>query len=236
MARNATRWCPSCSSRRVLYSAVLVSLVSHASVLLWLRYEPAAEQRSEPLRVVLLAPPQAPEQVTAPPAVEPPPEHPSPRPAPKPDRAPEQVRRRAPRPVRAERKIAAPAPSPARKTADAERPPSPTPPNPPAPSAAAVAHLAPAAGRRPVEYAHCPPPPYPPRARRLRLEGEVLIRAEVLPSGRAGTLRLQHSSGHELLDEAALAAVHDWRFRPAREDGSAVASWVEIPVRFRLTN
>jgi protein TonB len=87
---------------------------------------------------------------------------------------------------------------------------------------------------RKVEYLYNPPPDYPPRARRLGLEGEVLIRIRVLPNGEPDELVLAQSSGYALLDQAAMKAVHTWRFRPARRGDEWIASWVEIPVRFRL--
>lgn len=87
---------------------------------------------------------------------------------------------------------------------------------------------------RKVEYLYNPPPDYPPRARRLGLEGEVLVRTRVLPNGECGELVLGQSSGYALLDQAALEAVRTWRFRPARRGDEEIVSWVEIPVRFRL--
>jgi periplasmic protein TonB len=87
---------------------------------------------------------------------------------------------------------------------------------------------------RKVEYIYNPPPDYPPRARRLGLEGEVLVRTRVLENGECGELVLGQSSGYALLDQAALEAVRTWRFRPARRDDEEIVSWVEIPVRFRL--
>jgi len=87
---------------------------------------------------------------------------------------------------------------------------------------------------RKVEYLYNPSPDYPPRARRLGLEGEVLIRTRVLSNGEPDELVLAQSSGYELLDQAAMKAVRKWRFHPARRSDERIASWVEIPVRFRL--
>ena len=87
---------------------------------------------------------------------------------------------------------------------------------------------------REVEYLYNPPPDYPRRARRLGLEGEVVIRTRVLPNGESDELLLEQSSGHALLDQAAMEAVRKWRFRPARRGDEQIVSWVEIPVRFRL--
>ncbi|MEO1767251.1 energy transducer TonB [Thiobacter aerophilum] len=85
-------------------------------------------------------------------------------------------------------------------------------------------------------YLANPRPPYPLAARRLGLEGQVVLRAEILPDGRCGELVVAQSSGHALLDEAALAAVKRWRFLPARRGEAPIAAWVEIPIRFRLTD
>jgi protein TonB len=104
---------------------------------------------------------------------------------------------------------------------------------PPATTPAAPAMAVTTVSRK-VEYLYNPPPDYPPRARRLGLEGEVLVRTRVLPNGECGELVLGQSSGYALLDQAALEAVRTWRFRPARRGDEEIVSWVEIPVRFRL--
>ena len=36
------------------------------------------------------------------------------------------------------------------------------------------------------------------------------------------------------LDEAAMAAVRRWRFKPGTKNGVPVATWVAIPVRFSI--
>ena len=61
-----------------------------------------------------------------------------------------------------------------------------------------------------------------------------MVRVRLEPDGSAAEILLWRSSGHELLDRAALAAVRGWQFLPAMRDGRAVAAWVEIPVRFHL--
>ncbi len=67
-------------------------------------------------------------------------------------------------------------------------------------------------------------------------EGTVLLELEVLTSGRPGTIHILHSSGHQLLDQAALRAVRGWVFRPARRFQKPVPFWVEIPITFRLAD
>lgn len=78
-------------------------------------------------------------------------------------------------------------------------------------------------------------PVYPGTARQRGYEGDVLIAAEVRADGRVGSVRVRRSSGYASLDAAALDAVRVWRFEPARRLGIAVAAWVEIPIRFQLT-
>lgn len=77
-------------------------------------------------------------------------------------------------------------------------------------------------------------PRYPEAARREGIEGVVMLRFQVLASGKVGTVQVQHSAGREDLDQAAVEAVKTWRFEPARRGKEAVAVWVTLPVRFEL--
>lgn len=85
-------------------------------------------------------------------------------------------------------------------------------------------------------YLNNPRPPYPFAAVRQGAEGRVLLSAEVLPDGRAGRVSLEKSSGHALLDAAALNTVRAWRFTPARKGGVATTQTVSIPIDFTLQN
>lgn len=77
-------------------------------------------------------------------------------------------------------------------------------------------------------------PDYPVAARSQRLQGRVVLRVQVSASGNPTTVDIVSSSGHPILDDAALAAVRTWRFVPASQAGMAVAAPVEVPVVFRL--
>jgi protein TonB len=77
-------------------------------------------------------------------------------------------------------------------------------------------------------------PDYPADARRRGLQGRALLRVEVAASGTAVDVQVVASSGYSILDQAALAAVREWRFDPATLDGKPVSGAVEIPVRFKL--
>jgi protein TonB len=39
----------------------------------------------------------------------------------------------------------------------------------------------------------------------------------------------------EIFEENALKAVREWQFNPGRFHGEAVATWVVVPIQFRLT-
>jgi protein TonB len=56
----------------------------------------------------------------------------------------------------------------------------------------------------------------------------------ILPDGTVGDLRVERSSGYGLLDTAALAAVKDWRYRPALKDNTPVACRIKINIQFIL--
>ncbi len=86
---------------------------------------------------------------------------------------------------------------------------------------------------RPV-YRKNPEPAYPAAARRRRQEGVTLLAVSVSASGRARRVVVKESSGYQMLDDAAVKAVVDWEFEPARAGTAAVESEIEVPVRFQL--
>lgn len=77
-------------------------------------------------------------------------------------------------------------------------------------------------------------PRYPELARRLGLEGTVLLKVRVTEQGRVETVQVERSAGHPTLDQSATDAVQRWRFEPARQGRVPVAVWVLIPVEFKL--
>ncbi|MCC7047973.1 MAG: TonB family protein [Alphaproteobacteria bacterium] len=78
------------------------------------------------------------------------------------------------------------------------------------------------------------PPVYPPRSVLLGEQGQVIVRAAIDPRGTPEEVTVWTSSGHPLLDKAAVDAVKRWRFVPARRGGATVAAWVQVPVNFKL--
>lgn len=78
------------------------------------------------------------------------------------------------------------------------------------------------------------PPHYPETARRNGWTGLCMVRVSVTAEGRAASVALARSSGHGILDQAALAAVRQWKFSPRIVRGNAVPCTVEVPVNFSL--
>lgn len=73
-------------------------------------------------------------------------------------------------------------------------------------------------------------PEYPPTAFTLGIEGTVDMDILIGEEGEVAHARVSHSIPG--LDEAALACVRDWRFKPARRGGRAVPVLAVAPVRF----
>ena len=78
------------------------------------------------------------------------------------------------------------------------------------------------------------PPHYPETARRNGWTGLCMVRVSVTAQGRAASVSLARSSGHGILDQAALTAVRQWKFSPRIVRGNPVACAVEVPVNFSL--
>ncbi len=86
---------------------------------------------------------------------------------------------------------------------------------------------------QPVEIIHKPNPVYTEEARRLKLEGEVLIEVVFTTSGEVRVGRVVRGLGHGL-DEAALRAAQQIRFKPARRDGQPVDFPAVVHIVFQL--
>jgi protein TonB len=81
-----------------------------------------------------------------------------------------------------------------------------------------------------------PKPAYPLEARRRKEQGLVVLAVVVNEKGCPADVRVIQGSGFLLLDEAAITAVKQWLFDPARVGTMAVRSQVEVPVRFRISS
>jgi periplasmic protein TonB len=78
-------------------------------------------------------------------------------------------------------------------------------------------------------------PDYPERARKDGAEGTTTLKVEVLANGRVGEVVVARSAGRADLDRAAIEAVKQWHFEPARRGATAVPVWATLPVRFVLS-
>jgi periplasmic protein TonB len=75
-------------------------------------------------------------------------------------------------------------------------------------------------------------PTYTPRARRLGLEGLVVVTFEITPDGSVSGVRIV--SGPPELGEIVVKVVSGWRFQPATRGGKPVSFRKTLPVRFKL--
>jgi protein TonB len=72
---------------------------------------------------------------------------------------------------------------------------------------------------------------YPTLARQRHIEGDVVVQADVDVTGKVVAVRA--ISGSELLRQAALDAVRQFRYSPVQLDGSPTTSQVLVTVKFR---
>jgi protein TonB len=59
-------------------------------------------------------------------------------------------------------------------------------------------------------------------------EGVALLRIRIQADGRPGDIAVARSTGYPVLGEAAVSAVRNWRFVPAK-DRAAVKRWPALP-------
>src|SRR5262245_55837232 len=76
-------------------------------------------------------------------------------------------------------------------------------------------------------------PEYSEEARKAKYQGTVLLYIEVDTSGRATNIKVARSLGLGL-DEKAVEAVRQWKFKPGYKDGKPVTVAATIEVKFRL--
>jgi TonB family protein len=83
------------------------------------------------------------------------------------------------------------------------------------------------------ELIHKVEPEYSEEARKAKLTGVVVLYIVVDPSGNAVSPRVVKSMGLGL-DEKAMEAVKQWKFKPGYKDGKAVSVAATVEVNFRL--
>lgn len=77
-------------------------------------------------------------------------------------------------------------------------------------------------------------PVYPYAARQKNLEGVVVVRFLVDVEGRVTKASVVEANPAQVFEQAALEAVSKWRFQPAQLDGERVATWMSVPIRFKM--
>jgi protein TonB len=76
------------------------------------------------------------------------------------------------------------------------------------------------------------PPAYPPLARSQGMEGDVTLDALIDETGRV--TKIKTISGPGLLQQAAAAAVRQWKYEPAILGGKAVPIHITVTLKFRM--
>ena len=86
----------------------------------------------------------------------------------------------------------------------------------------------------PVSIQEKPNPIYTAEARKLHVEGEVLLQVMFTATGQVRVLRVLHGLGHGL-DEAAMQAAERIRFSPAQQEGRPMDSTATLHIVFQLS-
>jgi periplasmic protein TonB len=76
------------------------------------------------------------------------------------------------------------------------------------------------------------PPAYPPLARQARIQGVVVLQAQISKEGNIQNLQL--ISGHPMLAPAAIEAVKQWKYKPYLLNGEPVEVDTQVQVNFTL--
>lgn len=79
-----------------------------------------------------------------------------------------------------------------------------------------------------------PDPVYPPAAVKKGLAGTVVLLLNIDEEGRLAESEIISSSGHKLLDKAALRAAEKCTFMPGKKGGKAVSGSVKAKIIFEL--
>jgi TonB family protein len=86
----------------------------------------------------------------------------------------------------------------------------------------------------PVSIQEKPTPVYTAEARKLHVEGEVLLQVMFTATGQVRVMRVLRGLGYGL-DEAAMRAAEKIRFSPAQQEGRPVDSTATLHIVFQLS-
>ena len=78
-----------------------------------------------------------------------------------------------------------------------------------------------------------PDPQYTKEAQKDRIQGKVVLWVTITPEGLPKNIKVRRSLGHGL-DEEAIKAVKQWKFKPSTLNGQPVAVQINVEVTFRL--
>ncbi|WP_217428393.1 energy transducer TonB [Rugamonas rivuli] len=208
--------------RRGLVAVVGLAVVLHAGVIVAFQQggqiDPLPPKAAEPLAIEFAPPPPPPPE---PPKVQP------------------QVAKVAPAPAKAPPQVPVVAQAPVDDGPPSANTVQVATPAPPAPVAAAPAPPPPpepvTEPRGYAGYRSNPAPDYPALAQDRGLQGNVVLKVHVLASGKPDNVAVDKSSGHKILDDAAVKAVLAWSFDPAKRGQTPIDGWVKVPLNFKLS-
>lgn len=216
-------------SRRMLFEVIVLVLLSHVWIVMYLLEAAEPVKVAQPL-MMDVSMMTAPSQRSEAPQTPKPPEPPQPK--------PKKLKKKKPRAPKIPKQETIPVPEAKAVEAEAEQ----APPPPPAVVASSAKKLSDSESQPFTEanfranYGFNPKPEYPRLARSRGWQGKVLLRVQVSAEGHSERVMVFHGSGHDILDESALAAVEKWKFIPAMRGTTPVASSVIVPIIFTLNN
>ncbi|MDY0040296.1 MAG: TonB family protein [Desulforhabdus sp.] len=79
-------------------------------------------------------------------------------------------------------------------------------------------------------------PAYPLLARRRNLTGKVTVKFLVDRHGNIRKPKILEAHPQGVFEQSVLESIVKWRFKPGVYKGREVATWVVLPIQFRLTN
>ncbi|MBF0509288.1 MAG: energy transducer TonB [Deltaproteobacteria bacterium] len=69
----------------------------------------------------------------------------------------------------------------------------------------------------------------------MGIRGRVLVKFLVKDDGSVARASIVEAIPSGLFDQSALRAIVKWKFRPGRYQGRDVATWVVVPISFKLS-
>lgn len=84
----------------------------------------------------------------------------------------------------------------------------------------------------PPELLSSVPPAYPLLAKKYKVEGDVTVQANIDASG--NVVRMKVVSGPVLLHQAAMDALRQWKYQPAKLNDQPVPMQIRVTIKFRI--